>query len=142
MMTRELFDSPLRPMRQPRFSTTGSNSPNENCPFGTDLHTAAEPTFARQFAASPTKQRDRNVLLLLGNKINSSVPGRRSSIACTKDRRALAPALDLGEEEESKTPSAAQLEQPVKTKRSKSLRAIPSDVSMTSNQHKRTLKRL
>ena len=142
MRSRDLFDSPVRPMRQPRFSTTGSNSPNENCPVVADQGHTNEPTFPRQYIASPTKQRDRNVLLLLGNKINSSVPGRRSSIACTKDRKAYAPALSLEEPEFLATPTHVPVEQPSKTKRSKSLKAIPSDATITGSQKTQTLRRL
>ncbi len=98
MLTRDVFDSPVRPLRQPRFSSNGSQSPNENCPAHAVNRNSSTSTFPRQFASSPAKAGDRNVLLLLGNKISSSVPGRRSSIACARDRKALVPILAIDEE--------------------------------------------
>ena len=87
-------ESPVRRFRQPRFSET---SPNENnCPSFSDNGES----FARQLASSPTKFSERSVLFLLGNKVPSSVPGRRSSIACSREGRSMAPSIVLTEESE------------------------------------------
>ena len=123
MPSRNGFDSPVRPLRQPRFSTTGGPSPNENCPAHSTNHGVAASTFPRQFTSSPGKNGDRNVLLLLGNKINSSVPGRRSSIACSKDRKALAPVLAVDSDSNS---DDSDYENDKKPRRSASLKTFPS----------------
>lgn len=83
-------DSPVRPFRAPRFSTNGEIS-DENRP-GVNVD-APVASFIRQFQSSPKKFEDRNVLLLTGNKVPSSVPGRRSSIGCPRERRVAAPVV-------------------------------------------------
>lgn len=94
-MVHELFDSPLRPMRQPRFSHNGSVSPNENCPSAAGNGPEPSPSFPRQYMASPAKLNDRNVLYFLGSKIPSSVPGRRSSLGCIKEKITKPPSVIL-----------------------------------------------
>lgn len=98
-MVRELFDSPLRPMRQPRFSHNGSVSPNENCPSVAGNGSEPSPSFPRQYMASPAKLNDRNVLYFLGSKIPSSVPGRRSSLGCIKEKITKPPSVIFPEKQ-------------------------------------------
>jgi hypothetical protein len=138
LMLETPFDSPIRPLRMPRFSTNGSDSPNENFLAHEPNRASPDASFPRQFRASPSKCSDRNVLFLLGSKINSSVPGRRSSIACSRDRKALAPLVSSVAEDE------VEEEEPLKAlptahgKRSKSLKALPSN----GGSNPRTLRRL
>lgn len=145
MSDAEVFDSPVRPLRMPRFSNNGSDCPDENRPAHS-VNEAASPSsaFPRQYVASPAKFRDRNVLFLLGSKINSSVPGRRSSIACSKDRKAMAPVLELDQEP---TPERLRVERSndscrEPSKRSKSMKATISGPSLGINTGPRTLRRL
>ena len=132
------FDSPIRPLRMPRFSTNGSDSPNENCPAHEPNRASPDASFPRQFRASPSKCSDRNVLFLLGSKINSSVPGRRSSIACSRDRRALAPQVSSVPEDEDEQEDPPMAPATAHGKRSKSLKALPSN----GGSNPRTLRRL
>ena len=137
------MDSPIRPFRQPRFSVTpgqSSRSPDENRPTGDMTN------FPRQFASSPGKYQDRNVLLLLGNKVPSSVPGRRSSIACTRDRKALAPVLILEEDHLNESTLSSTMEKAAKHVRSHSMKAFRTCSRVgqpgTSRETARTLRRL
>ena len=118
----KMQESPLRRFRQPRFSVA---SPNENnCPTfpveqeNGDFH----PLFARQLASSPTKYSDRSVLFLLGNKISSSVPGRRSSMGCIREGRS-GPIIQFHESTDEEEDDL--IKQPTETRgRSQSVRAF------------------
>ena len=92
-----MHDSPPQRFRQPRFSTS---SPNENNRPAFSAENDDVPSFARQLASSPTKFSERSVLFLMGNKVPSSVPGRRSSIACSREARSIAPCIALNEDTE------------------------------------------
>ncbi len=144
------MDSPVRPFRMPRFSVTpGRDTADENQPAFLDS-TGSDSTdgvsvFPRQLASSPGRFQDRNVLLLLGNKVPSSVPGRRSSIACTKDRKALAPLIifeDRIVEDSSDSLSSPKFH---KQTRSKSMRPLGNSNRSVSSQNKicgKSLRRL
>lgn len=127
------MDSPIRPFRQPRFSVTpaarasGSSPGDENRPDHQVSNSESTTSFARQFTSSPSKYQDRNVLLLLGNKVPSSVPGRRSSIACTKDRKALAPVVVYEDSEPlNESTLSVACERAARQVRSKSLKPLMS----------------
>jgi hypothetical protein len=85
-------ESPVRPFRRPRYSVLG-DSPNENQPTGNVSTDMEGMVFPRQLQPSPTKFHDRNVMKLIGGKVPSSVPGRRSSIGCVGERRTMAPVV-------------------------------------------------
>ena len=123
--------SPVRPLRLPRFSVTPPGEiPDENRPAFLDTSgsdaTDTVSIFPRQIISSPAKFQDRNVLLLLGNKVPSSVPGRRSSIACSKDRKALAPLIIFEDEIASEPEGFDDLPRCQKQIRSKSMRPLGS----------------
>jgi hypothetical protein len=140
-------DSPVRPFRQPRFSGSGQGSPNENCPSFPSNGEESNASFPRQFMSSPAKFNDRNVLLLMGSKVPSSVPGRRSSIACTKDRKALAPLIIFEDtplfEEEIEQEAGQARQRSQADRRAKSQKATSTKNLPGPNYSKpRTLKRL
>ena len=135
-----IMDSPVRPFRQPRFSV-GSESPNENVPVNDNLgdQSQTSSTFPRQIQSSPTKYQERSVLLLLGNKVPSSVPGRRSSIGCTKERKELAPIIVFEDDAIEENQRDACMKTSTSIHRSRSLR--PLSASNRAAQW-RSLKRL
>lgn len=144
MLQSDGFDSPVRPLRMPRFSTNGWDSPDENRPaHSANQATSSSPAFPRQYVASPAKFKDRNVLFLLGSKINSSVPGRRSSIACSKDRKAMAPVLEL-EEELTSEYNRPETDTTTKehSKRSRSMKATIAGTYVGPSTGARSLRRL
>jgi hypothetical protein len=135
-------NSPAREMRQPRFSAGGQGTPNENCPRRlTGQDPGSRPSFPRQFVASPMKPKDRNVLLLLGNKINSSVPGRRSSIGCINDRIPVAPQVRIERDCHDAGSNGSSLLSGT-TRRSKSLKTNSHRALEGTSFPTKTLKRL
>ena len=135
--------SPIRPFRQPRFSTACSDSPNENCPAHMANGPESPPVYPRQFLSSPGKFSERNVLLLMGSKVPSSVPGRRSSIACHRDRKLNAPMI-VFEDSPSETGvvEPAFVDPSKSMQRSKSMKALSNSNGLSSSHGLRTLKRL
>ena len=144
------MDSPVRPFLMPRFSVTPNRDvADENRPAFLDGSgsEAADVVsiFPRQLASSPSKFQDRNVLLLLGNKVPSSVPGRRSSIACPRDRKALAPLVIFEDEVDGDTLNSRTSPKLNKQTRSKSMRPLGTSNRTVPNQNKicgKSLKRL
>ena len=144
------MDSPVRPFRLPRFSVTPArNSGDENQPAFLD--NAGSPAgeqgsiFPRQLASSPGKFQDRNILLLLGNKVPSSVPGRRSSIACSRDRKALAPLIIFEDEIDDDSSDVRRSPKIHSQARSKSMRPLGTSNRPVSHQNKicgKSLRRL
>ena len=103
---------------------------DENCPSATaPTRRGGATNFPAQFTASPTKFSDRDVLRLLGHKVPSSVPGRRSSIGCPRDRRALAPVIVFEDPVADDLTSCGQetsLPAPATARRAKSLKPHPA----------------
>jgi hypothetical protein len=138
------MDSPIRPFRQPRFSNTPgqSRSPDENRPTG-DSNSS---NFPRQLTSSPRKYQDRHVLLLLGNKVPSSVPGRRSSIACTRDKKALAPVVFVEEDRLDESSLSGTMEKAARQARSQSMKPLRAcnraGLAGTTREGAKTLRRL
>jgi len=141
------MDSPVRPFRMPRFSVSPTgNTADENRPAffdgsGSDA-TDAPSIFPRQLVSSPSRFQDRNVLLLLGNKVPSSVPGRRSSIACSKDRKALAPLIIFEDEIAEDALHVSNSPKTRKLPRSKSMRPLGNSNRTVLDQTKTCAKSL
>jgi hypothetical protein len=138
--------SPVRPFRLPRFSMTPSD---ENRPafFDPDDSNVVDPStaFPRQLISSPSKYQDRSVLLLLGNKVPSSVPGRRSSIACTKDRKALAPLIIFEDDTPGADDESTTSPRPLKQIRSRSMKPLGNTnraIYTQNKNHGKSLRRL
>jgi len=118
-----------------------SRSPDENRPDSSGDGNITN--FPRQFAASsPGKFQDRNVLLLLGNKVPSSVPGRRSSIACTLDRKALAPVIIFEEDTMNESALSFTMEKGIKHVRSRSMKPLRTGLPGATRDTPKTLRRL
>lgn len=142
-MVHDMFYSPLRSMRQPRFSYNGSLSPNENCPSAVANSSETSSSFPRQYMASPMKLNDRNVLFFLGSKIPSSVPGRRSSLGSIPRKSTNAPAVVFaGERSDMKEEARNPEDLKRLPKRSKSLKPAAECSASTLGVSGRTLKRL